>query len=75
MGLPVLIPPLAEQKRTAETLDLMERNLLLSEKQVIRLRDQKRGLMQKLLSSDWKLDAHFDSAALLHQTEPVGSIV
>lgn len=75
MGLPVLIPPLVEQKRTAETLDLMEQNLLLSEKRVIRLRVQKRGLMQKLLTSDWEFDSHLDSAALLRQTEPAGSIV
>jgi type I restriction enzyme S subunit len=74
-GLPVFIPPLVEQKRTAEALDLMEQELILSQKQVVRLQLQKRGLMQKLLPSDWKLDTHFDSTALVHQTELVGSIV
>lgn len=33
------------------------------EKQLDRLRDQKRGLVQKLLNGDWRLDARFDPVA------------
>lgn len=50
MGVSVPVPPLAEQKRIAAVLNAAETEIAILEKQLIALRKQKRGLMQKLFS-------------------------
>lgn len=52
---PVELPPLAEQKRIAETLNLAQRELDLLKKMAEKLKLQKRGLMQKLLTGEWRI--------------------
>jgi len=49
----VKIPPtVAEQKKIADVLSACDREIELLEKQLEALKDQKRGLMQKLLSGE-----------------------
>ena len=63
LKLAISLPPLSEQKRFAQTLGSLdsliekERSLLAS------LKVQKRGLMQKLLTGEWRLKEHDLEAA------------
>jgi len=53
---PVKIPPSAEQGRIASLLDTARSEITLLEKTVPKYREQKRGLMQKLLTGQWRLN-------------------
>ncbi len=48
-------PPLEEQKRIASILNSFQLEIRLLEKQAEALRKQKRGLMQKLLTGQWRV--------------------
>lgn len=50
-------PPLHEQKRIAETLNLAQREIDLLKKLAEKQKLQKRGLMQKLLNGEWRTGA------------------
>lgn len=50
--LPIILPPLEEQKRIAATLDACDRELQLLTRKRTRLQEQKKGLMQKLLTGE-----------------------
>jgi len=60
----IFLPPFAVQEKIADALDdgdiSIEELLNLAAK----FRAQKRGLMQKLLTGDWRLDARFDREPL-----------
>ena len=51
----VLFPPLDQQQRLVATLNTMEDEIELLTKSLTPLREQKKGLMQKLLSGDMRL--------------------
>jgi type I restriction enzyme S subunit len=54
MGTTVPLPPLSEQIRIANVLDVACAEIELLGKQFVALRAQKRGLMQKLLTGRWR---------------------
>ena len=49
------LPPLDEQKRIAGVLDTAQREIDLLKKLLEKYREQKRGLMQKLLTGIWRI--------------------
>jgi type I restriction enzyme, S subunit len=55
MGTTVPLPPLEEQARIANVLDAVTAEIDLLRQQLAALRAQKRGLMQKLLTGQWRL--------------------
>ena len=55
MGTTVPLPPFQEQKRIADMLDAARLEIVLLVKQVEALKTQKRGLMQKLLTGQWRV--------------------
>lgn len=55
MGTTVPLPPLEEQQRIAQILDMARLEIAIATKQLTALRDQKRGLMQKLLTGQWRM--------------------
>ena len=48
----VFLPTLPEQERIAAVLETCDREIVLLEKQLVALKEQKRGLMQKLLTGE-----------------------
>lgn len=50
------LPPFCEQKKIANVLNVAERELGLLEQKLNVLKQQKRGLMQKLLSGQWRVE-------------------
>jgi hypothetical protein len=55
------VPTMAEQTKIATIARSLERSLQNLNSQRARLQNQKRGLMQKLLTGEWQLDKRFDS--------------
>lgn len=55
LKLALFLPPLPEQKRIAETLNLAQREIDLLKKLAEKQKLQKRGLMQKLLTGEWRV--------------------
>lgn len=55
--LEVLIPPLPEQQRIAAVLNDCDWEIQLLQRELIALKDQKRGLMQKLLAGEVRIRA------------------
>lgn len=55
MGTTVPIPPLAEQEKISKVLDSARLEIANLSKQLVALRKQKRGLMQKLLTGQWRI--------------------
>jgi len=55
MGTTVPLPPPEEQARIAKVLDAASSEIDFLRKQLVALRLQKRGLMQKLLTGQWRL--------------------
>jgi type I restriction enzyme S subunit len=53
--LKVALPPMEEQKRIAEMLNLAQREIELLKKLAEKQKLQKRGLMQKLLTGEWRV--------------------
>lgn len=53
--LPIPLPPIGEQQKIAETLNTARQEIGLLKKQVEAYRRQKRGLMQKLLTGEWRV--------------------
>jgi type I restriction enzyme S subunit len=51
----VTIPAVREQKRIAAVLDVCDREIELLQKQLAALKEQKRGLMQKLLTGELRV--------------------
>ena len=49
------LPPLSEQKRIAKILNTNHREIELLQKQAQQYRSQKHGLMQKLLTGEWRI--------------------
>lgn len=54
MGTTVPLPPLDQQQKIARVLDAARAEVELLQKKLAALRDQKRGLMQKLLTGQWR---------------------
>ncbi|SPD63251.1 conserved protein of unknown function [Cupriavidus taiwanensis] len=63
MGATVPLPPLKEQERIAAVLDEAQREIELLTKSLSALRQQKRGLMRKLLTREWRVPAQTAEAA------------
>lgn len=55
LELEVELPSLAEQEAIAEVLETSERSIQLAEDQLASLKEQKQGLMEKLLSGAWRV--------------------
>ena len=53
----VFLPPVEQQEKQAELLDLMREEITAVERQSKTLVRQKRGLMQKLLTGEWRVSA------------------
>ena len=51
------VPTPEEQAKLADILDLANQELTAQEDNRVALRRQKRGLMQKLLTGEWRVDA------------------
>ena len=59
----VPVPPMEEQKRIAQALTTAKRELSLLDEEIAALTDQKRGLMQKLLTGEWRVEVSDDEEA------------
>lgn len=59
----VPVPPIEEQKRIAQALTTAKRELALLDEEIAALTDQKRGLMQKLLTGEWRVEVSDDEEA------------
>lgn len=55
-SLPFPVPPLAEQKTIAAVLETSRRDLDATDREIVALIRQKRGLMQKLLTGEWPVN-------------------
>ncbi|AQQ04720.1 hypothetical protein B0E33_15045 [Roseibium algicola] len=55
-------PPLAEQEAHARVLSSLEADLALEDERIAALARQKRGLMQKLLSGEWRVEGDLKNA-------------
>lgn len=64
------VPDVREQKRIGRFLAAIEQDLNATIETASALRTQKRGLMQKLLTGDWRLDARFDPPAVTEAGNP-----
>src|SRR5882724_2375850 len=62
--IPASIPPLHRQREIAAALDASDRGIRQTETHLEGLRAQRRGLMQKLLSGEWRLGSPPGKAAL-----------
>lgn len=63
VALPLPLPPRSRQDAVVTFLDQALRSELLCEQQLDALRTQKRGLMQKLLTGEWRLPTRASEAA------------
>lgn len=68
----VAAPSPSEQRRIGEQFAAFDDQIDLLRQRVGALRAQKRGLMQKLLNGEWRLDQRFDSATA-RQTVQAGA--
>jgi type I restriction enzyme S subunit len=66
------VPDISEQKRIGQFLTVIEQDLKATIESASALRAQKRGLMQKLLTGEWRLDKRFDPEVLAPPTLKVG---
>ncbi|UXN57465.1 restriction endonuclease subunit S [Phyllobacterium zundukense] len=66
------VPDIREQKRIGQFLTAVEQDLNATKESASGLRTQKRGLMQKLLTGEWRLDERFDPEALTPPLLKVG---
>jgi type I restriction enzyme S subunit len=55
-ALRIVIPPFQKQKKIANCLNQAQREIELIEAQIAALEKQKRGLMQKLLTGEWRVN-------------------
>ncbi|MFG1316562.1 restriction endonuclease subunit S [Xanthobacter autotrophicus] len=60
------VPDIREQKRIGQILAAMEQDLSTTIEAASALRTQKRGLMQKLLTGEWRLNGRFDPVPAPH---------
>lgn len=63
LKLSIRLPSLDDQKKYAEVFDTADREITLLRNQLAALKRQKRGLMQKLLTGQWRLKASEADAA------------
>jgi type I restriction enzyme S subunit len=56
-SIPIPIPSLEKQRKVAEILNTAKQEINILEKLADKYRTQKRGLMQKLLTGEWRVDA------------------
>lgn len=60
---PIPVPPLPEQTRIADVLSTVDSKLNALQRKQVELQQMKRGLMQKLLTGEWRVNADADVAA------------
>lgn len=72
MGATMPIPPLAEQESISKVLDAARLEITLLTKQLVAIRKQKRGLMQKLLTGQWRVIASGKQKGSGKSPEPNG---
>lgn len=58
----VPVPTVSEQQRIAEFFNLAKQEMAALDRQILALRQQKRGLMQKLLTGEWRVGAAKEAA-------------
>jgi len=68
----ILIPEMVRQIAIAKTASALESALNNLAVQLKHFRTQKRGLLQKLLTGEWRLDARFDDQTLTPRAARVG---
>ena len=51
----VFLPPIEQQEKHAKLLDVLKKEIAVLERQSKTLARQKRGLMQKLLTGEWRV--------------------
>jgi type I restriction enzyme S subunit len=56
MSVKIPYPPLEQQRHIAEVLNTVHQEIDLLKKQAEAYRRQKRGLMQKLLTGEWRVN-------------------
>lgn len=61
--MPIKLPPLPEQQRIAHTLNTAQEEIRLLQQLAKKHRTQKRGLMQKLLTGEWRVGVDKEAAA------------
>ena len=66
------LPDIERQRAIGEILEGERADLLPQGRYLAYLRTQKRGLMQKLLTGEWRLDERFDAEALSSRSLKVG---
>lgn len=57
LGSKIPFPPIEEQRQVSEKLSLIEREITLEKQILEQYKTQKRGLMQKLLTGEWRVVA------------------
>jgi type I restriction enzyme S subunit len=57
------LPDIPEQRRFAEILGMMDRLIEIETELLLKLKEQKRGLMQKLLTGEWRVKVEGTEAA------------
>ena len=55
MKLAIAMPPLQTQRRIVSILNESQKEILLMKEELLLIRRQKRGLMQKLLTGEWRV--------------------
>jgi type I restriction enzyme S subunit len=55
LSIKIPVPPLEEQKEIAETLSVCQREIDLLKQLADKYKTQKRGLMQKMLTGEWRM--------------------
>ncbi len=60
---PVPVPPVPEQTRIADVLSTVDSKLNALQRRQVELRQVKRGLMQKLLTGEWRVKVDVEMAA------------
>ena len=64
MKLPMSIPPIEKQQKIVHILNTAQKEIQLLEQLVEKYRTQKRGLMQKLLTGEWRVRSAFQTKEL-----------
>lgn len=73
-NLQIAVPSLEQQRLIADALDAEAMEITLLEQRDGLLQSQKRGLMQKLLTGEWRLDERLDPPMLAPRAARVGGV-
>ncbi len=60
----VFLPPIEDQEKQSELLDALTAEMMVIGKQIAALTSQKRGLMQKLLTGEWRVNGNVQKESI-----------